>query len=292
MKIVNIVGGLGNQMFQYAFYCALKEHHNNTLIDLSSFKRYNLHNGFELSHIFNITPSIATNEEIKKLTNLNDYSILSKLKRKMATSGIKIILKESEYLESSPIPNLNIFDSQKDMYYWGYFQSEKYFSQIKNQIISTFTFSNQLDKRNLAILKKIQNTKSVSVHIRRGDYLIDKQFKNICTLYYYKKAIEYQLSKDNNLTFYIFSDDITWVKNNFSENINCEYIDWNIGSESYKDMKLMSMCHHNIIANSSFSWWGAWLNTNKNKIVIAPKKWNNTNSHKAESIIPETWIKL
>ncbi|HAQ17676.1 MAG TPA: alpha-1,2-fucosyltransferase [Prolixibacteraceae bacterium] len=292
MKIICIVGGLGNQMFQYAFYCAVKNRYPNTFIDISGFNNYKLHNGYELERIFKINAPIANFDEIKNLTNLNKYNLVSRLKRKIVASGLKAGLRECEYLEISPIPNLNLLDDKTVKYYWGYFQSEKYFNSISEFIRSEFKFRLPLDEKNLFLSQKIRSENAVSVHIRRGDYLSNNYFKGICTTDYYKNAIKYLLSKEQNLIFYFFSDDIKWVKLNILMNINCEYIDWNVGPDSYKDMQLMSLCKHNIIANSSFSWWGAWLNTNENKIVVSPNKWDNKKNNKIDSIIPDTWIRI
>ena len=154
----------------------------------------------------------------------------------------------------------------------------KYFEGIENDIKKDFRFKNQLDNKNLEILNEIENSNSISIHIRRGDYMSPENYNMygcIATPTYYKKAIKVIEEKVENPTFFVFSNDMDWVKKNIQINSRVFYIDINSGNGSYKDMQLMSNCKHNIIANSSFSWWGAWLNENKNKIVIAPKKWIN-----------------
>ena len=138
------------------------------------------------------------------------------------------------------------------------------------------------------------NTKknSISIHIRRGDYLHPKfnhLYGNICTIEYYKEAITILQQKYANLHFYIFSDDISWVKENLPI-VPSTYIDWNKKEDSWQDMYLMSQCKHNIIANSSFSWWGAWLNNNPNKTVICPSRFMNLNQQ--SDIVPEDWIQI
>ena len=152
----------------------------------------------------------------------------------------------------------------------------------------------ELSEKNKNILEEIKKRNSISIHIRRGDYVNDINAKKIlgdnCNLLYYQKAIEYIYSVITSPFFYIFSDEPEWVKNNFSFLENSLIIDWNKGKDSWQDMMLMSHCKHNIIANSSFSWWGAWLNNNNNKIVIAPKKWFNT--FEAPYIVPNEWIRI
>jgi hypothetical protein len=141
-------------------------------------------------------------------------------------------------------------------------------------------------------LKNINTTTSVSIHIRRGDYLSSKfvdGFSNICTIDYYNRSIDKIKSNLDLPVFFVFSDDQEWVKQNIIIK-NAFYLNHNIGKNSWQDMYLMSKCKHNIIANSSFSWWGAWLNSNNQKIVIAPKKW--WNDFKQDDVVPETWVRL
>ena len=175
----------------------------------------------------------------------------------------------------------------------GYWQSERYFGSYEKQIRSDFRFIESLDKKNKNILNVINKSNSVSIHARRGDYELNKKIKEyhgLLSVAYYKKAIEIINKIIINPTYFVFSDDPEWVKNSLKIN-NATYIDWNKGLRSHIDMQLMSNCKHNIIANSSFSWWGAWLNNNPNKIVVAPKKWfKNSKAQKgSEDLIPKTW---
>jgi len=173
----------------------------------------------------------------------------------------------------------------------GFFQTEKYFSNIRNQILTDFTITKPLNKNNQQILEKIISTNSVSVHFRRGDYTKERVAKifGTCSENYYKKAIKIiQNKSEKNITLFIFSDDIKWVKNNIKFDNKTFFVDVNSGKQGIYDLILMKNCKHNIIANSSFSWWGAWLNENLNKIVIAPTPWmENTENN---DLIPENWI--
>lgn len=282
MIIVRIIGGLGNQMFQYALYRSLKETGKNVKMDISEFPNYGLHNGYELANVFTIEENLASTEEIESLSD-KAQGLNSKLRRKiMGRKNTHYIQEEFKF-----IPEVLNMD---DVYLDGYWQSEKYFIDHEAVIRNNFTFTNELDDTNRKMVEQMCNTNSVSIHVRRGDYVTDsvaaKIHGGITTLAYYNKAIEIIKAKVENPVFFVFSDDINWVKENMKLT-NSQYIDWNKGSDSYKDMQLMSTCKHNIIANSSFSWWGAYLNNNPSKIVVAPNKWFNTKQ--AEDVIPAYW---
>ena len=290
MIIVKVTGGLGNQMFQYALYKSLKIKGNDVRLDQTSY--YNVkkeHNGYELEKVFDIHPNNAKQSEIDKFDE-NNINILRRIKRKLL-GDTKFIYDTNEYVFNENLYKL------KNSYLNGYWQSINYFKDIESELREDFTFKNELDIKNLEILNEIENSNSVSVHIRRGDYMSPQNFKiygNIATEEYYKESIRIIEEKIENPTFFVFSNDMEWVKENIKINSKAFYIDINSGDDSYKDMQLMSNCKHNIIANSSFSWWGAWLNNNKNKIVIAPQKWinrDNVNSDKIE-LFYDNWILL
>ena len=153
----------------------------------------------------------------------------------------------------------------------------------------------EIDEENQKVLDKIKSTNSISLHIRRGDYVIKKRYQEVyaeCTLDYYKRGVEEITKRYENPTLFIFSDDPDWVKANLKLDYESVYVDINSGEKSYADMRLMSSCNHNVIANSSFSWWGAWLNNNPEKIVIAPEKWFKDDSINQKDVIPESWIRI
>lgn len=271
MIIVRVTGGLGNQMFQYAMYKSLEKKGKLVKLDSKSFyETKKEHNGYELERIFDIKPNKPTKEDLEKFDE-NNISTLFKIKRKLFGDK-KFVYDTKEYIFNKDVYKL------KNSYLNGYWQSIKYFEGIENDIKKDFRFKNQLDNKNLEILNEIENSNSISIHIRRGDYMSPENYNMygcIATPTYYKKAIKVIEEKVENPTFFVFSNDMDWVKKNIQINSRVFYIDINSGNGSYKDMQLMSNCKHNIIANSSFSWWGAWLNENKNKIVVAPKKWIN-----------------
>ncbi|WP_026905321.1 alpha-1,2-fucosyltransferase [Pedobacter glucosidilyticus] len=285
MKIVKFLGGLGNQMFQYAFYKALKHKFNAVKADTSGFNNYHLHNGLELEEIFPIKLDIVS-ASVAKLYNpdFNEWHH-RKLRRILGLKGAYYQEQQEFYFDTE------IFKDVKKKYYWGYWQNPLYFSDVEDELRKDFTFRKSLDTTNEERLIQMRTHESIAVHIRRGDYIGHELLGNICDLNYYQQAINYIKEHIQQPIFYFFSDDIEWCKSNF-KNLEAVFIDGNIGVNNYIDMQLMSNCKHQIIANSSFSWWGAWLNTNPNKMVIGPKKWIHKNDEKDIGILPSNWIKI
>jgi len=275
MVIIKFWGGLGNQMFQYALHLSFLQKGINSKLDKTFYQSDTVHNGFELERIFNIKPDYCSSTE----------KILIK---PIAKIGYKLF--DYPYNEkkwgygnyNKRVANL------KFGYLKGYWQTEKYFKQIENEIRDKYKFPALEDEQNMVMLKNIKETNSVSVHIRRGDYLLNNRDWAM-DINYYKKAISFIHQKVPKVFFYIFSDDINWAKENIKEK-NVEFISWNKNENSYRDIQLMSNCKHNIIANSSFSWWGAWLNSNENKIVIAPDNWAGMEG--TRDVLPKDWIKI
>lgn len=289
MKIVKILGGLGNQMFQYALYLSLKEQfpHEQVKIDISCFKSYPLHNGFEINRVFAQNAPVASFKDILKVAYpYPNYRFWQVGKYILPTRKTMCVERKDFTFDATALIR------QGNCYYDGYWQHEEYFCFVKETIWEAFSFPEMTDRRNTEIMQRLQTTNSVSLHIRRGDYINHPFFRGICDLDYYKRAICYMEERVAPQLYCIFSNDIDWCENNLHELLSGKeviYVDWNNGMESYVDMQLMSLCQHNIIANSSFSWWGAWLNRNPRKIVVSPQKWMNI---KAESPIPKSWIKL
>lgn len=280
-------------MFQYAFAISLQKKYKDEdiLIDISNFKGYKLHNGYELKYIFKTTLRIAKLKDIIKVSypfyNYQLWRIGHRILPKFKTVIHGFQNKKFN-------PNLLLDLENKNRYFDGYWQSEDFFKGARDEILKEFSFPDFDETHNKEIIETIINSNSVSIHIRRGDYLMHPLFKNICTIEYYRNAIEKikKLTKVDN--FIIFSNDIDWCKENFKSNLkddNVTFVNWNKGDKSYRDMQLMSLCKHNIIANSSFSWWGAWLNQNPDKIIIAPYKWTNRNIE-VQNYLPSDWIRI
>ena len=289
MKIVKVLGGLGNQMFQYALYLSLQKHHPNETIkiDTSCFKGYPLHNGFELSKIFNIEENEATfMDKLKLAYPYNHYRVWQILKRILPNRRTMFTESKEERYDSTIISKIG------NCYYDGYWQNERYFMDIRDSILQKFT-PKKIKQQNKEFVNELQSHESVSIHVRRGDYINNPLYGGICDMEYYKKAIKYTQENTHCNLYCIFSNDIEWCKKHLAPLFDQKvviYVNWNKGKDSYQDMYLMSRCKHNIIANSSFSWWGAWLNDNSTKIVISPQKWNNIRNSEFE--LPKDWIKI
>ena len=181
-------------------------------------------------------------------------------------------------------------------HFTGYWVCEKYFNDIRNELVKEFTPIQELDALSKICFDKLINSNSIAIHIRRGDYVQNNLAGSVLgtlKLNYYHKAFEVIKGKVLNPKWFFFSDDPQWVKDNFIIN-NAEFIDWNGKDNPERDIYLMANAKHNIIANSTFSWWGAWLNNNNNKIVIAPQNWykDSEKQKNAKDIIPNDWIKI
>ncbi len=218
-------------------------------------------------------------------------SNINKVKKKLGFRYPKI------YIEPTFSFQTDALSIQSPVYLKGYFQSYKYLVGYEDFIRQLFSFPvDKLDDINNELLIKIKNSKSISVHIRRGDYINDEktaQYHGSCSLDYYLEAIKLLASKNMDLTLVFFSDDSDWVKEQFNDLPYSKIVvDHNNEENSWKDMLLMSFCSHNIIANSSFSWWAAWLNANPDKTVIAPKNWFRTKDLDTTTLLPEEWIKI
>lgn len=284
--IVKFNGGLGNQMFQWAFAHALEKKMGiKIFLDMSYFaKKYA--RPYELG-IFNLECN-----SVKDFCTKFKIDVLWRFRRKL--DG-KSFLGLNLYSEPCFEYDQNLFKVKPNTFIEGFFQTEKYLAGVEDEISTAFNFRPEPDENNLKMIEKIQSTNSVSLHIRRGDYVQKKHFQNkyaTCSLDYYKNGVQYIAKSIENPTLFIFSDDKEWVKENLNLPYETVFVDFNSGAKSYEDLRLMSLCKHNIIANSSFSWWGAWLNANSNKIVVAPQKWFNDESINQKDVIPETWVRL
>lgn len=294
MKIVKIYGGLGNQMFQCAFIEALKRKHPQEKIkmDVSWFSFSNLREP-EVLKIFSLPADFASFEEISKLGRKFRNHFLDRVCNKFLPP------KKTEIVE--PLDdrfNQDYLDRTGNVYYKGYWQNYRYFESFRDEIVKhIFVFPDFMpdDLKNKDAVERMCSHNSVAVHVRRGDYLKYKMYCGICDEEYYRKCLRYIQEHVESPHFYIFSNDIPWCKEFFlsllQEN-QLTYIDWNIGSNSFRDMHLMSECRHMILANSSFSWWAAYLTKKecREQIILSPKRW--INGPQAQQIHYPTWIKI
>lgn len=283
---------LWNQMFQYAYIKALSQRNRiNFKININEYKNYPLHK-YCLEY-FKIKKSYSNVSEIpfyESMKSNNRYLNFILIKLRWICKKIN----KNHYIEKQFNFDTYFLDI-KTWYIEWYFQTEKYFKDFEAEIRNDFTFALPPSEKNRTVWEDISSQNSVSLHIRRWDYITNPKanaFHGSCNLEYYKRAVKYVNTKIETPIFYIFSDDIHWVKENLVIENKAVYIDWNNADTNYEDMRLMSICKHNIIANSSFSWWGAWLNKNTEKIVIAPKKWFNSDTINTQDITPKTWIKI
>lgn len=258
--VVNLEGRLGNNMFQYATVYAYAKRHQ---------KKFFLHG----NKIRNLIDAFNVSEDVIIKKDLFSFHVFKETNRKL--------------------------DFQNEMYnqsyahLMGFFQNEKFFKHYREDILKLFEFKKTLEGKNLILADEIKSLNSVSVHIRRGDYLKAAK-SDMLSNHYYLLSMDYIAQKIENPHFYVFSDDIKWVKDNLKIPYAHTFVDNNQGKNYVHDMHLMSLCKHNIIANSTFSWWGAWLNQNPTKIVIAPNVWLSSKRayEDTKNIVPAEWIKL
>lgn len=282
MIIVRFIGGLGNQMFQYSFYKHLEALNVIVKADITDFDGYDLHNGFELENVFKITLDKASTKEISKVKDTS-LDVFSRIKRKVFGQ------KKSHRYQSDF--SLNSFDKNENLYLDGFWQASKFISSDLRKIQRDFVFKPQPTKKNAKIIDEMRKSNSVSIHVRRGDYLKLKDVYAECAKDYYQKAISFLQSNNQDCNFYVFSNDISWCKEHLDfKNSKYTFIEHNTGVQSYEDIRLMTQCKHNIIANSSFSWWGAILNQTKGKTIIYPKKWYTEVKRANDIFIPSDWV--
>jgi glycosyl transferase family 11 len=273
MIVVKLIGGLGNQMFQYAAAKSLALSQNKKLqIDKSAFETYKVHQ-YGLNH-FNIDVCFFSGENrfIKKIRSF--------------------FFKRVNYQEKEFSYDENFFELHgSPIFLTGYFQSEKYFKRYAKIIRKDFTITSPVKKSTSEMVLQMQKVNAVSIHFRRGDY-VGNALHETQNDAYYRKAVSLIETKIENPVFYVFSDDIFWAKQNFAARSKIIFVDFNDALSNFEDIMLMSNCKHNIITNSSFSWWGAWLNTNPEKVVIAPDLWFNDQAINTIDLIPENWIRF
>lgn len=295
MIAVKLMGGLGNQMFQYAAARALAlEKKTWVYLDpsflLTDSKGKWTQREYELG-AFNIQYKFERSGRIRFLRSLNT----NRYARRLSDSKIWFFPYRNFY-ESGMEFHPELFDFPKNTYLHGYFQSEKYFLKHEAVIRKDFSFLELPKGQNIEVLDRIKNSNSISVHVRRGDYVTlaaASEFHALMGLDYYSAGASHILENGNApASFFVFSDDPQWVKENLKLPGETTYVDWNSGANSFEDMRLMSNCKHHIVANSSFSWWGAWLNPNQDKIVVAPKIWFNQPGVNTNDIIPASWIRM
>jgi hypothetical protein len=285
MIVVRLRSGFGNQMFQYAFFLQLQKWYGkeNVKLDVDTY-HWKAHNGKELDKVFRLD---LAGDSVPKSVSLQmadvGYSLKNRILRRLRGKKHHCykFWKELSYEDYRNLP--------KDIYLEGYWTEERFFSEVADDIRKIYRFPALTDKAGLDMLHRIVNTCSVGMHVRRGDYAKYKKAFPMCPASYYEAASTVIRQKTGlEPSFFVFSDDLDWCRKNLhNTGKEITFVDINPGKNSYRDMMLMSNCRHQIIANSTFSWWAAWLNPNPDKIVIYP-----FSIDLRIASMPDSWIKI
>jgi len=285
MIIVQLRGGLGNQMFQYAVGLGLAEKNNTGLkLDLSWYD--NIAAGdtpriFSLDN-YSITSGIATSEEAARLEPGFFDRLSEKLKNRLDTD---------RHYRFDPA----LFHLKGDYRLAGFYQSYKFFEFLRDRLSAEFRLKNRWSDDGESFRQKIaEGTRNVGLHIRRGDYAHDKKtnlYHGACSAEYYQAALSEMKKRIGNFKLFVFSDEIEWAGKNINWPGEIEYVS-RTGLPDFEELLLMSYCRHQIIANSSFSWWAAWLNNNPEKIIISPKIWLQAADIDKKDLIPGNWLEI
>jgi hypothetical protein len=288
MIIVRLKGGLGNQMFQYATARHLAVRNETCLkLDLGSFSRYPLRS-YRLNH-YNIAASPASGKELRGFAAGH-----RKVVRRTVRAAARWLpgYDWQWFVQKGRDYDPSLLGLRGNIYLEGTWQSVKYFSEISSLVRQELTLKTQLTHASLQVAEKITNTEAVSLHVRRGDYASDvvtKKKHGLCGLDYYERGIDLIAQQAPSPHFFVFSDDPSWTQNHLSSKYPMTFVTHNGEERDYEDLFLVSMCRHHIIANSTFSWWGAWLCRNDDKIVIAPRQWFRSVEFDVEDLFPSSW---
>lgn len=279
-------------MFQYATGRAIAHRYNlPLLLDASGFAHYDLRR-YELGEL-SIQARLATDAELARAgVKVKAPTLFKRLSMAVGFNRPANQLKEASFTYDARVEQIT-----PPVYLDGYWQSERYFSNIADLLRQEFMLKVPLDVANEQMSAQIRETgaSAVSLHIRRGDYVNNPQtaqYHGICSLDYYRAAVDYIASRVSEPHFFVFSDDHAWVTDNFRLKHAVTLVDVNGADRGVCDMALMKACRHHIIANSSFSWWGAWLNPSVEKIVVAPARWFNQATQDTRDLIPPEWMRL
>lgn len=288
MICVQLSGGLGNQLFQYAMGRSLSLDHGAALtLDLSFFDNYEW-------HVFSLAPfaapqHFASREQVTRLLDEHKY-FSSRVARRLFGRRSWVIQEpglrfDRRWLEIRP-----------PAYLMGYWQCARYFERHASTIREDFRIVTPPSEANQQMLERIRQQVAVSLHVRRGNFVqvdIVNKVHGVASADYYQSAINYLKKKYGQLTFFVFSDDTAWAKAHF-QGREFVVVEGNDAPRDYEDLRLMSQCKHHILANSTFSWWGAWLNASPEKCVIAPRQWfaDPAKNEEAVDIIPDSWVRL
>jgi len=290
--IVHLMGGLGNQLFQYAAARQIAHRLHTTLkLDVTSFasdplRTYSL-------HPFRIHEQFASPKELAAIRRPYESRLAWYMLRLSQVFHLPYgwtVLQENHFRPFDP----RLMKVSGNVYLKGYWQSEKYFADIRDIIRREFTLKHEPDPVNRDMAELIGSVESVSIHVRRGDYVLNPdthRIHGVCGLSYYQTCIDYIAERVDRPHFFVFSDDAAWAQENLRLAHPVTFVTHN-NAAPHEDLRLMSLCRHHIIANSSFSWWGAWLNPNPAKIVLAPQRWFRQPGMDERDLLPKNWVRV
>jgi hypothetical protein len=289
--ITRLKGGLGNQLFQYAAGFRLASIRNTELkLDLSEFDNpnYRTPRSYELG-VFKVTAEpVSAHDEASISTSAGPAFrrwLPERFRPRSSTAAIE------RHFQFDPA----VLSLPGDVIMDGYWQSERYFADVSDLVREEFSLKQCAAGRNAEMAAEIAGCNAVSLHVRRGDYAADSVVMathGVCPLDYYDRAVDYVVERVSNPAFFVFSDDPDWVREHLELRGSVEVVDHNGPDACSEDLRLMSRCVHHIIANSTFSWWGAWLNSSPDKIVVAPSRWFADDSLNTSDLLPASWVKL
>lgn len=292
MIIVQVIGGLGNQMFQYAFGKRLAEGLQVPLkLDITPFESYERRQ-YSLWAL-NIDEQLATGGEIDRARRGRLPRVRAQLHRvfpSVALESPRLVRQRTFGFDPA------MLDVPDGSYLEGCWQSEKYFDASAERLRVEFSLRTPLAGQDAAVARWMQDGDAVSVHVRRGDYVSDPvtaSVHGVCDESYYARCVAYLVNRLEDPRFFVFSDEPDWARENLRMPLATTVVDHNAAARDFEDLRLMSLCRHHIIANSSFSWWGAWLGANPSKTVLMPRRWFlDRDPEYAADIRPPGWIAL
>jgi Glycosyl transferase family 11 len=289
MVIARLMGGLGNQLFQYAAGRRLAHARSSLLkLDISDCgprakRQYRLHH-------FNVTQTVATPAELARFRGKSPRALWTRIGDRFRPYARRRRLRERHF-HFDPA----ILDAGGDVYLSGYWQSERYFTDVAGLLRREITWRAQPDAPNAAMAERIRAVAAVSLHVRRGDYLTNPAalaLHGVCSPAYYTAAVARVVAATPDAHFFVFSDEPEWAWSNMRLGRPTTFVTLNGPDGDYEDLRLMSLCRHHVIANSSFSWWAAWLAARSDSLVIAPRRWFADPTNDTSDLIPARWLRL
>ncbi len=298
MILVRLMGGLGNQMFQYACGLRLAEKHHTELkidltllLDRSTKNPHAVWREFDLAEVFHVSAPLANEKEIAYF-NPNPQTFFERVANKVRQiySPPRVFIQSQSGFDST-VPAL------PDNYCLvGQFQSEKFFFPAKDKVREEFSFKHALLEKETDLAEEIQKSNSVCINVRRGDYVTNPIYSKslgFVGLPYYKKSISLISNKDQELKLFVFSDEVEWCKKHFDFPLATTFVSHDYAGPKFRSyFQLMSLCKHFVIPNSTFAWWAAWLGQREGSTVIAPARWSADGSQQSSDRIPPHWIQI